>query len=123
MSIIVRRRRLMSGNELDVSDSLAWEDGLPRPRWDLIETWVASHCDPDAWRGALEAAARQWLAELGPALGGGYETAESDNFLALAPQGDETGRRLVHFGERCRSALLLGAAVGPQRGRRLRRLR
>ncbi len=96
----------MNGNDLDISGSLVWEDGLPRPRWDLIETWVESRCEPSARREAWTAVERQWLAELGPALGVGYEAIESDNFLALVPREDEAGRQLLPFAERCRVVLL-----------------
>src|SRR5262245_59555040 len=96
----------MSASELDISGLLTWEEGLPRPRWDLIEPWIESHCTPDARWGAWTAVERQWLAELGPALGCGYEVIESDNFLALGAKADENGGRLVQFGERCRAAML-----------------
>ena len=96
----------MSGDGLDISGALTWEDGLPRPRWDLIRTWVESRREPPARRDAWAAVARQWLAELGPALGVGYEPVESDNFLALVSGGGGTGRRLLPFAERCRAALL-----------------
>ena len=96
----------MSGKELDISGSLTWEEGLPRPQWDLIETWVASRCEPDSRQDAWVSAARQWLAELGQALGGGYEPVEYDHFLALTPQADATGRPLLQFAEQCRAALL-----------------
>jgi hypothetical protein len=96
----------MSGVELDISGSLAWEDGLPRPQWDLIEELVESRCERDARRTAWIAVVLQWLAELGPALGGGYETVESDHFLVLAPEVDATGRPVLRIAERCRVALL-----------------
>jgi len=96
----------MSASELDISGLLTREEGLPRPQWDLIGPWIEAHCAPDARRDAWTAVERQWLAELGPALGGGYEVIESDNFLALAAGADEIGSRLVQFGERCRAAML-----------------
>lgn len=96
----------MSSKELDISGSLAWEDGLPYPQWELLEAWVESKFEPPARRGAWAALGRQWMAELGPALGVGYETVESENFLALVSREDETGRRLLPFAERCRAALL-----------------
>jgi hypothetical protein len=103
----------MSGDELDISGSLAWEDGLPRPQWDLIEELVESRCERDARRNAWIAVVLQWLAELGPALGGGYETVESAHFLVLAPEVDATGRPVLRIAERCRVALLsvLGGVV------------
>ena len=96
----------MSDNELDISDSLCWEDGLPLPRWDLIETLVESQCEPQTRPDVWIAVQRQWLAELGAALGVGYDTIESDNFLALVWRKDRSVRRLLPFAERCRTVLL-----------------
>jgi hypothetical protein len=79
---------------------------LPRPQWDLIEQWVESCCDPDDRYDTWTATVRQWLAELGPALGDRrYETVESDHFLALAAPEEATGRTLLKFAEHCRAAL------------------
>lgn len=96
----------MSADGLDISVTLAWEDGLPRPWWDLVGQWVEAWHDPDDRPAAWAAVGRAWLAELGPALGVGYETAESDHFLALVSRGDEAGGRLLPFAERCRATLL-----------------
>ncbi len=104
----------MSDNEPDISVWLSWEDGLPRPQWDLIETWVESQHEPPARCGAWAGVGRQWLAELGKALGEGYETIECDNFLALVASEGGSGRvggaghRLLRFAERCRAVLLSG---------------
>ncbi len=95
----------MSADELDISRSLTWQDGLPIPPSDLIRTCAESRREPRARRDALVAVARQWLRELGWALGGGYETVESRNFLALAPEAQGIGRLLLLFAERCRAAL------------------
>jgi hypothetical protein len=83
-----------------------WEEGLPRPQWSLIESWIDSQCAPDSRADAWDAATRQWLAELGPAFGRDYQAAESDHFLALAPQGNLAGALLLDFAERCREVLL-----------------
>lgn len=96
----------MSGDELDISGALTWEDGLPRPRWDLIGAWVEARRERPERRAAWAAVGRQWLTGLGPALGVGYEPTESENFLALVSRGDEVGRGLLPFAERCRAALL-----------------
>ena len=93
-------------DELDITDAITWEDGLPRPQWDLLADWVETHEDFDAQRDAWTAVARQWLTVLGPALGRGYEVAETDEFLGLAPQADGVGPSLLRFAERCRSQLL-----------------
>ena len=100
---------------LDITESLDWRDGLPIPQWDIVESWIESRCAPAERASAWTSASRQWLGELGPALGfdGGddagdssYEQIESPHFLALVPRGDPWGRRLLPFAERCRAALL-----------------
>ena len=96
----------MGSRDLDISGSLTWDDGLPRPKWDLIESWVETNCAPDARRDTWIAVEKQWLAELGPALGDGYEVIESDNFMVLTGQADEIGGYLLPFAERCRAVLL-----------------
>jgi len=45
------------------------------------------------------------LKELGAAFDNGYDTFESANFLALAPQGADTGPSLLQFAERSRAML------------------
>jgi hypothetical protein len=94
----------VNGVNADTSGSFAFEDGLPVPQWDSIWKCVESR-EPEARRDALLAVARQWLLELGRALGGGYETAESRHFLALAPEARGIGRPLVSFAQRCRATL------------------
>jgi hypothetical protein len=94
----------MSADGFDLASSLRWEDGLPFPDCDSICKCVESR-EPGARRDAFLAVARQWLLELGRALGGGYETVESRHFLALAPEARGIGRPLVSFAERCRAAL------------------
>ena len=103
----------MSDSKFDISGSFSWEDGLPRPGWDLIERWVESRDEPAERRATWVAVGRQWLSELAQALGAGYETIESENFLALVSRNDEAGRHLLSFAERCRAALLssLGGAT------------
>lgn len=96
----------MSSDELDISSMLSWTDGLPLPQWDLIENWVESCHEPSERRDAWTAVGRQWLAELGPSLRGGYVTIESDNVLALVSRQDETSRHLLPLAERCRATLL-----------------
>ncbi len=97
-------------DDLDITDALHWEDGLPCPKWDLISAWVEARGDPDAPWDAWTTATRRWLGELAPALGRGYEVAETDHFLGVAPAADGVGPALLRFAERCRSELL--AVIG-----------
>ena len=93
----------MTSDELDITDLLVWEDGLPRPRWDLIGSWFESHRPPDGCLGRCRAGSG-WANSAPPS--GGYVRTEADNFLALVPAGDEFGPPLLQFGERCRDALV-----------------
>lgn len=109
----------MGEDALDVAAVLDWVDGLPKPRWDLVEGWVEKSHEPAAHGEAWTAASRAWLAALGPALGPDYMTVESDHFLMLAP-GSEVGRPLLGFAERTRSTLagmLPGVASFDGRGK------
>jgi len=96
----------MYAERLDISDALTWEEGLPRPQWDLIETWVQSRADPDQHRDARIEAVRQWLSHLAQALGPQFGTAESDDFLVLAPTEDSAPESLAWFAGRCQQRLL-----------------
>lgn len=96
----------MSENEIDIAGALDWEEGLPRPQWGLIQTWIEARCEPEARRGAWAAVCRQWLAELGAAYGDDYATSESEHFLVLASKADATGPPLLPFAERCRAGLV-----------------
>jgi hypothetical protein len=93
-------------DDLDITDAITWEDGLPVPQWDLIAAWVEARGDPEAPWDAWTAVARQWLTALGPALGGRYGVSETEHFLGLAPTGEGIGPSLLGFAERCRSQLL-----------------
>jgi hypothetical protein len=96
----------MSDDAFDTPGSMTWIDGLPQPDWDLIESWVESRFEATACRDVWDAIAKRWLATLGQALGGGYETIESEHFQALVPHDCEVGRQILRFAERCRLALL-----------------
>ena len=96
----------MSGEELDISGLSTWDEGLPRPQWDLIGTWVESRHEPDARHEAWVGVERQWLTELGAALSPGYRTVESNHFMALVHEADETDCVLLAYAERCRTKLI-----------------
>jgi hypothetical protein len=95
----------MATKRLDISDSLTWEGSLPRPQWDLINTWVREHVPPDDRPEAWTDIASQWLRTLGNALGRDYRLSESDRFLLLAGPSLPNPDLLLGFGERCRQRL------------------
>src|SRR5262245_13377424 len=98
-------------DELDISDSLTWEEGLPRPNWDTIQSWVESRPDDEPEQ-AWTVAVRQWLSHLVESLAGAYSTGESDEFLILAPD-SEIASSLVWFAGKCRTRLqsILGSVA------------
>jgi hypothetical protein len=96
----------MGTERVDISGSLAWEEGIPRPQWDLLSAWIEERVGPEGRFKAWTEVCRQWLRELGSSLGRGYRPAESDNFLLLAPLPRPRRDDLLHLAERCRQALL-----------------
>jgi hypothetical protein len=58
------RRSANRDNNMDISGLFTWEEGLPRPQWDLIANFVESHYESDALHDAWTEAARQWLMKL-----------------------------------------------------------
>ena len=98
----------MSNDELDISGALAWGDGLPHLQWDDVVAYVESTRETGARQGAWDTVLRQWMGELGAALGGEYEIVESDHFLVLTAEPDAVGRSVARTAERCRVALLSG---------------
>jgi len=93
----------MKPNDFDIADLLDWEENLPRPKWDLIESWVDSQ-PIDEQRNAWSAVLRQWLSQLGESLGEAYAISESDEFMILAPN-LENAASLVWFAGKCRTRL------------------
>ncbi len=96
----------VSADNIDISDTFEWHDGLPTPRWDVIWARIES-VEPEARLGILMTATRQWLEELGRAFDGEYAIDESDHFLVLAPRADGTGPHLLGFAAKCRESLRL----------------
>jgi hypothetical protein len=94
----------MPTNRIDISDSFTWEEDLPRPQWDLINTWVETQIAAEERDAAWAVIGRQWLEKLGPAMGRDYAVVESENMLLLAPSG-VSASALLQFGERCRESL------------------
>lgn len=95
----------MAPEYLDISNSMTWEEGLPRPQWDLIESWIEAQVAPDEWDAAYTAVGRQWLAVLSASLGRHYAVAESDDWLVLAPRTDGLPESLIHLASRFWHAL------------------
>lgn len=96
----------MSTDAIDISGLLDWEEELPRPKWELIQTLVEEQCAPETQYEVWVSIARQWLDELCKAFDAGYEIYESKHFLALASRADGHGPALMQFAEGCRAMLL-----------------
>jgi hypothetical protein len=95
----------MTPDCLDISDCIALEDGVPRPRWDLVKARVEA-VGLEARDAAWTDVTRQWLEALRPALVPKYRIGESDNFLVLAWLSEEGCATLLRIAERCRRTLL-----------------
>jgi hypothetical protein len=96
----------MSSERLDISDSFTWEEGLPRPQWEILDAWAKSRDDQEGFSDGWTDSCRQWLEKLGETLGKQYRSTESENFLLLAPHPEPPGEVLAAFGEQCRDKLL-----------------
>jgi hypothetical protein len=89
--------------KLELATMLAWEEGLPRPQWDLIDQWIETKCPADDRREAWDDVLRQWLEELQAALGGEWLLAESEHFLAIGLP--SLARTATKFAEHARTSL------------------
>ncbi len=97
----------MADGENDISGFLAWDEDLPRLRWDLVNSWVESREAHSRWA-AWDVACGGWLRALAAALNGDYHVIESDHFRLLAAKADGHGDVLLRHAESCRTRLLTG---------------
>jgi hypothetical protein len=100
----------------ELPDRDAWfpqPDDFPRPRWDLIASWIRAMTNRKDEADLWQQAADHWLARLRRALGGDYRIAESENFYLVSALDEESRGRLMKFLEKTRASLLkvLGDAV------------
>lgn len=96
----------MATERLDITDCFTWEEDLPRPQWDLIQSWVASRIEPEDHGKVWSDIVRQWLEKLGEFLGKEYHVANSDDFLLLAPRPEPRPDLLLGFAKKCCDSLL-----------------
>jgi hypothetical protein len=97
-------RRSPNVPPFDIQGLMEFGD-LPRPKWDLVESWIEARvAEENRWEAWLEVQ-RQWLETLGPELGEGYRAVESDNFLVLIDRPDTSIDRFLEFAETCRKSL------------------
>lgn len=110
----------MAAKQIDISNAMSWDEGIPTPQWDLLTTWVESQVeDHDAYETWTDIA-RQWLEQVGEALGGVFRLLESENVLLLSADADAPPESMLHFVEQCRSAvvgILRGVAAFPGPGK------
>lgn len=96
----------MSAKQIDISDSLVYEEGIPLPQWDLLLTWVDEHVPPKGYHDAWTNIARQWMMHTGKALGKHYRVFETANTILLAADSETPAETVLIFAEQCRSELL-----------------
>src|ERR1051325_143312 len=95
----------MTIDDFDITSALTWEDGLPRPQWDLIGSWIETRIPAEQHGDAWIDVGRRWMTQLAAELGRAYRVGESENILSLAAQSEAAMESLLGFAERCRSAL------------------
>ena len=103
---LFKERTHMSIQRHEIASFLTWDEGLPRPQWDVIAAELERRSPPEEQAAAWVDVAQQWLEALGEALGGGYAVEESEHFLLLAPEVELLPRALLCFAEECRRGLL-----------------
>ncbi len=91
---------------IDITDSFVWQEDLPRPQWDVLNTFVEYEFDADEQADAWTEIARQWLGRLGEALNSDYEVHESKHCLLLCARPDSDANVLLRTLETSRQALL-----------------
>lgn len=96
----------MTEPRIDIDAAFTIEEGLPRPQWDVLATWVESRVSPDAHADTWTDISRQWMEKLASALGRDYQVEESDICLMLMPVRKQPLAPLLGFVELCREGLL-----------------
>jgi hypothetical protein len=89
----------MQIDSLDISGFVSWDDGTPRPRWDLINHWVDARMPTEQHGEAWTDISRQWLGILAEAFDGSLAVWESDHFLILAPNQEAIASVLLRSAE------------------------
>ncbi|MBK7877488.1 MAG: hypothetical protein IPJ77_17430 [Planctomycetes bacterium] len=85
---------------------LARSDAFPRPRWKEIDAFLAERAPESEWPSLYDSAAREWAVATCAALGDGYETSESREFLFVSPFAKPVFEARHAFAERCRRRIL-----------------
>jgi hypothetical protein len=110
----------MAGKQIDISGALSWDEGIPAPQWDLLTNWVESQVDEGESYEAWTDIARQWLEQVGEALGDSFRLVESENVLLLSTDSKLSPESMLRFVEQCRAAvvaILRGVAAFPGPGK------
>lgn len=88
-----------------IPNAIAVREGLPRPNWDVIASWIDANVRADALNETWTQIARDWLTRLAESLPGHYTSHESANCLLLATD-DSLGERVLNSSERARRIIL-----------------
>jgi hypothetical protein len=96
----------MAAKQIDISDSLTWDEGLPAPQWDLLTEWVESQIDEDDRFDAWTDIVKQWLEQVGVALDDGFRVHESAHDLLLSNAEDPLAGSYLRFAADCRAAIV-----------------
>lgn len=88
-----------------IPNSIEIRESLPRPKWDLIGSWVESNIAPDSLDESWLQIARDWLARLAHSLPLDYTVYESTEFLLLGAD-ESLCKRVLNTAERARRVIL-----------------
>ncbi|QDV27574.1 hypothetical protein [Aureliella helgolandensis] len=88
-----------------IPDAIDVRESLPRPKWEVIASWIESNVESTSLDDSWTQIARDWLARLTQSLPSGYTVLESPEFLLLASD-ESLGTRLLRYSERARRTIL-----------------
>lgn len=96
----------MAESRIDIRDAFTHEEGLPRPQWDILSSWVEARVPAPEQGEAWSDICRQWLETLAETLGPEYDVEESNACLMLRPEAKAPLTPLLGFLGRCHEELL-----------------
>jgi hypothetical protein len=97
----------MGSREIDIQSILNWNDGIPHPDWDVVESWVERHVDSASARDVWNSAIEQWLNELGRSLGKKFAVHESSRIFFLTDASPKAASLILDRAELFRRELLV----------------
>lgn len=101
----------------DIDHWFEVRDGLPRPNWNEIRSWIKQHHTDDSWQcHAWDEFELEWLNRLGEALGEDFLVHASKKFRLLCSLSYQEASRMLGFLEETQRNIskVLGSAARPE---------